>query len=59
LRHLHLFLSSKLHSGEPEGKLKYWAPGKDYHYHCTLAAGENTLEAQLVRVLMKSITATG
>lgn len=41
------------------GKLKYWQPGQDYHYHCTLEAGENTLEAQLVRVLMRSITATG
>lgn len=41
------------------GKLPYWAPGKDYHYHCTLEAGENTLEAQLARVLMRSITANG
>ena len=27
------------------------------HYHCTLEAGQNTLEAQLVRVLMRGITA--
>ena len=40
------------------GKLKYWDPKKSYHYHATLQAGENTLEMQLARVLMKSITAT-
>ena len=37
------------------GKKKYWDPSKSYHYHCTLEAGENTLEAQLVRVLMKTM----
>jgi ADP-ribosyl-[dinitrogen reductase] hydrolase len=37
------------------GKLKYWDPKLSIHYHATLEAGENTLEAQLVRVLMKSI----
>lgn len=37
------------------GKRDYWAPNKSIHYHTTLAAGENTLEAQLARVLMKSI----
>ena len=31
------------------GKKKYWAPGADYHYHTGLAAGDNTLEALLVR----------
>lgn len=39
------------------GKKKYWTSGLGYHYHHTLQAGENTLEAQLVRVLMKSIVA--
>lgn len=39
------------------GKLKYWDPNKSIHYHATLQAGENTLEMQLARVLMKSIVA--
>ena len=39
------------------GKLKYWDSKLQIHYHATLQAGENTLEAQLVRVLMKSIVA--
>ena len=39
------------------GKLKYWQPTQSIHYHATLQAGENTLEVQLVRVLMKSIVA--
>ena len=39
------------------GKREYWDPSKNMHYHATLQAGENTLEAQLVRVLMKSIVA--
>ncbi|KAL7550731.1 hypothetical protein ACHAWF_013937, partial [Thalassiosira exigua] len=38
-------------------KLKYWDPKKSFHYHATLRAGENTLEMQLARVLMKSIVA--
>lgn len=38
------------------GKKKYWSRGGNNHYHLGLAAGENTLEAQLVRVLSKSIT---
>jgi ADP-ribosyl-[dinitrogen reductase] hydrolase len=37
------------------GKKKYWVKGGDYHYHVTLQSGENTLEAQLTRVLMKDI----
>lgn len=37
------------------GKRDYWNPKKSIHYHATLAKGENTLEAQLARVLMKSI----
>lgn len=40
------------------GKLKYWDPKKSIHYHATLQAGENTLEMQLARILMKSIVAT-
>eukprot|EP00747_Dinoflagellata_sp_TGD_P184245 gnl/TRDRNA2_/TRDRNA2_39701_c0_seq1.p1 gnl/TRDRNA2_/TRDRNA2_39701_c0~~gnl/TRDRNA2_/TRDRNA2_39701_c0_seq1.p1 ORF type:complete len:302 (+),score=31.57 gnl/TRDRNA2_/TRDRNA2_39701_c0_seq1:77-982(+) len=39
------------------GKKPYWKPGKSFHYHCTLEAGENTLEAQLVRVLLRSVAA--
>lgn len=31
------------------GKKKFWAPGKDYHYHQGMDAGDNTLEALLVR----------
>lgn len=30
-------------------KKRFWAPGEDYHYHVGLRAGENTLEALLVR----------
>ncbi|GKZ00948.1 hypothetical protein MPSEU_001046300 [Mayamaea pseudoterrestris] len=40
------------------GKASLWDPSKEIHYHATLAAGENTLEVQLARVLMKSIVAT-
>lgn len=39
------------------GKLEYWNPKKSFHYHATLQVGENTLEMQLARVLMKSIVA--
>mmetsp|Transcript_11958 Transcript_11958/g.17980 ORF Transcript_11958/g.17980 Transcript_11958/m.17980 type:complete len:381 (-) Transcript_11958:134-1276(-) len=41
------------------GKRQFWDPKKSVHYHATLLKGENTLEVQLVRVLMKSIVATG
>ncbi|KAJ8599593.1 hypothetical protein CTAYLR_004708 [Chrysophaeum taylorii] len=41
------------------GKKPYWDPARSYHYHCTLEAGENTLEAQLARVLMRSIASSG
>lgn len=41
------------------GKKQYWTRGGEYHYHHTLEAGENTLEAQLMRVMMRSITANG
>ena len=37
------------------GKQDYWHPSKQIHYHATLQAGENTLEASLARVLMRSI----
>ena len=35
------------------GKKKYWGRGLDYHYHVGLQAGENTLEAQLTRLLIR------
>ena len=41
------------------GKRDYWNPKRQIHYHATLQAGENTLEAQLVRVLMKSVVDSG
>lgn len=41
------------------GKKKYWTKSGSYHYHCTLDAGENTLEAQLVRVVANSIADNG
>jgi ADP-ribosyl-[dinitrogen reductase] hydrolase len=41
------------------GKKKYWMRGGNFHYHLGLQAGENTLEAQLVRVLSKSIADRG
>lgn len=37
------------------GKKDYWNPRKNCHYHCTLEAGENTLEAQLVRLVCRCI----
>lgn len=40
------------------GKKKYWLRGGNYHYHLGLDAGENTLEAQLCRVLTQSILDT-
>merc|ERR1719359_1170312 len=49
-------------SGEIIGKVinhdkkKYWTRSGSYHYHCTLAKGENTLEAQLTRLVCRSIT---
>lgn len=38
------------------GKQDLWSPHKSIHYHATLQKGENTLEVQIARVLMKSIT---
>lgn len=37
------------------GKKKYWNPDDSHHYHCTLQKGENTLDAQLVRLVIKII----
>ncbi len=46
---------------ETEGEHGNAVAGKDdrYHYHHGLAAGENTLGAQLVRVLLRSVAAQG
>ena len=41
------------------GKKDLWSPTQSIHYHATLEKGENTLEAQLARVLMKSIVQSG
>lgn len=41
------------------GKQDLWSPNKSIHYHATLAKGENTLEVQIARVLMKSIVQNG
>jgi len=38
------------------GKKQYWTRDGSFHYHHTLKEGENTLEAQLMRVAMRSIT---
>ena len=40
------------------GKKELWNPNKSIHYHATLQKGENTLEAQIGRVLMRSIVQT-
>jgi ADP-ribosyl-[dinitrogen reductase] hydrolase len=37
------------------GKKKYWGRGLNFHYHLGLQAGENTLEGQLARVVMRTI----
>jgi len=41
------------------GKKDLWDPSRQIHYHATLRAGENTLEAQLGRVLMRSVVESG
>lgn len=41
------------------GKKDFWTARGSYHYHCTLQAGENTLEAQLTRLVCKSIIENG
>lgn len=38
------------------GKKQYWLRGGNFHYHLGLDAGDNTLEAQLCRLLVRSIT---
>jgi len=37
------------------GKQRFWARGGAYHYHNGMQPGENTLEAQLVRVALRTI----
>jgi len=41
------------------GKKQYWLKGGNYHYHCGLEAGENTLEAQLTRLLTRTMATKG
>jgi ADP-ribosyl-[dinitrogen reductase] hydrolase len=41
------------------GKKEYWTAQGSYHYHCTLEAGENTLECQLARLLVRTIAEDG
>jgi ADP-ribosyl-[dinitrogen reductase] hydrolase len=41
------------------GKQDWWNPNKSIHYHATLSAGENTLEASLARLLLQSLAANG
>eukprot|EP00435_Cladocopium_sp_Y103_P051694 s176_g16.t1 len=40
-------------------KKPYWRRGGQFHYHQTLDAGENTLEAVLAREVIRSLTNTG
>lgn len=40
------------------GKKKFWARGENWHYHHTLAAGDNTLEPLLMRRVL-AVTAKG
>eukprot|EP00486_Rosalina_sp_Unknown_P009005 CAMPEP_0201593630 /NCGR_PEP_ID=MMETSP0190_2-20130828/191177_1 /ASSEMBLY_ACC=CAM_ASM_000263 /TAXON_ID=37353 /ORGANISM="Rosalina sp." /LENGTH=407 /DNA_ID=CAMNT_0048052895 /DNA_START=124 /DNA_END=1347 /DNA_ORIENTATION=+ len=37
------------------GKKKFWKKGGQYHYHHGLKPGENTLDAQVTKVLIESI----
>jgi ADP-ribosylglycohydrolase len=41
------------------GKKKFWMKGENYHYHHGMKPGENTLEAQLSRVFMRSLVQNG
>ena len=41
------------------GKKQYWVRGGNFHYHLGLAAGENTLEAQLARLLIRNVATLG
>ena len=38
------------------GKKQFWGRGLNFHYHQSLQAGENTLEGQLARLLMRTIS---
>eukprot|EP00931_Biecheleriopsis_adriatica_P020389 TRINITY_DN13641_c0_g1_i1.p1 TRINITY_DN13641_c0_g1~~TRINITY_DN13641_c0_g1_i1.p1 ORF type:complete len:304 (+),score=46.31 TRINITY_DN13641_c0_g1_i1:79-912(+) len=41
------------------GKKPYWARGRAHHYHCTLDPGENTVDADVVRLCYKSVAENG
>lgn len=41
------------------GKKQYWLRGGNFHYHLGLEAGENTLEGQLTRLLVRTMAAKG
>eukprot|EP00931_Biecheleriopsis_adriatica_P101727 TRINITY_DN76808_c0_g1_i1.p1 TRINITY_DN76808_c0_g1~~TRINITY_DN76808_c0_g1_i1.p1 ORF type:complete len:382 (+),score=77.25 TRINITY_DN76808_c0_g1_i1:50-1147(+) len=41
------------------GKKKYWERGGANHYHCTLEPGETTLEGEMARLSMRSMTKGG
>ena len=41
------------------GKRQYWGRGGNYFYHCTLKKGENTLEAQIARLFLRSVASKG
>lgn len=49
----HLKIATKVHAGEHANLMPEL--GERYHYHHGLKAGENTLGANLVRVLMRSV----
>ncbi|MCX6073874.1 MAG: ADP-ribosylglycohydrolase family protein [Campylobacterales bacterium] len=53
----HLSISAKVHAGEHGNAMPELE--ERYHYHHGLKAGENTLGANLVRVLMRSIIKNG
>lgn len=40
------------------GKKQYWGRGLNYHYHLGLEAGDNTLEASLARLLLRTLGST-
>ena len=41
------------------GKKEFWGRGLNFSYHQSLQAGENTLEGQLARLLIRTIAADG
>lgn len=41
------------------GKKDYWSRAKSYHYHCTLDKGENTVDADIVRVFYRTMAEQG